>query len=171
MGRYYCVALYAALCQGPLWASYKIHKIAECVCAGNTGNVFPHRRLQRKLLVSDPGMHHCTCVTLVPWCMSGSLTRSGGANVPSIPGACLSALWAHKFIRRNCFTEYARTWKDHPETPRQIKFMAIEGCQSFHDSYDSNVVYCIICSFGLFNNTQAYGPGTHHPASGSASDM
>ena len=25
--------------------------------------------------VSDPDMHHGTCVTHVPWCMSGSLTR------------------------------------------------------------------------------------------------
>ena len=32
-------------------------------------------RLQRKPLVSDPGMHHGTCVMHVPWCMSGSLTR------------------------------------------------------------------------------------------------
>ena len=29
----------------------------------------------RKLLVSDPGKHHGTCVTHVPWCMSGSLTQ------------------------------------------------------------------------------------------------
>ena len=33
---------------------------------------FPHHRLQRKPPVSDPGMHHGTCVTHVPWCMSGS---------------------------------------------------------------------------------------------------
>ena len=43
---------------------------------------FPRHRLQRKPLVSDPGMHHGTCVTQVPRCMSGSLTRSGGENVP-----------------------------------------------------------------------------------------
>ena len=39
-------------------------------------------------LVSDPGMHHGTCVTHVPRCMSGSLTRGGEENVPVIPGAC-----------------------------------------------------------------------------------
>ena len=39
-------------------------------------------------LVSDPGMHHGTCVTHVPRLMSGSLTRGGGENVPGIPGAC-----------------------------------------------------------------------------------
>ena len=34
---------------------------------------FPRRRIQRKPRVSDPGMHYGTCVTHVPWCMSGSL--------------------------------------------------------------------------------------------------
>ena len=51
---------------------------------------FPRHRLQRKPLVSDPGMHHGTCVTHVPCCMSGSLTCGGGENVPGIPGACAS---------------------------------------------------------------------------------
>ena len=44
--------------------SYQIRKIAGCACAGNAGNVFP----------IDPDMHHGTCLTHVPWCMSGSLT-------------------------------------------------------------------------------------------------
>ena len=35
--------------------------------------------LRRKPLVSDPCMHQGTCVTHVPWCMSGSLTRRVGA--------------------------------------------------------------------------------------------
>ena len=49
---------------------------------------FLGRRLQTKQLASDPGMHHGACVTHLPWCMSGSLTRGGGKNVPGIPGAC-----------------------------------------------------------------------------------
>ena len=49
---------------------------------------FPRPRLQRKPLVSDPGIHHGTCVTHVPWCMSGSLTCGGVENVPCIPVAC-----------------------------------------------------------------------------------
>ena len=49
---------------------------------------FPRHQYQRKSLVSDPGMHNGTCVTHVPWCMSGSLIRGGGENVPGIPGAC-----------------------------------------------------------------------------------
>ena len=32
-------------------------------------------------------MHHGMCVTHMPWCMSGSLTRDGGENVPGILGA------------------------------------------------------------------------------------
>ena len=70
------------------WASCQIRKIAGCACAGNAENIFPRGRLQRKLLVSDPDMHHGTCVTHVPWCMSGSLNRGGGENAPGIPGAC-----------------------------------------------------------------------------------
>ena len=46
---------------------------------------FPHHRLQRKPLVSDPGIHHSTCVTHVPWCMSGSLIWDGGETFPAFP--------------------------------------------------------------------------------------
>ena len=49
---------------------------------------FPGHRPQRKPLVSDPGMYHGTCVTHVPWCIAGSLTRGGGEDVPGIPDAC-----------------------------------------------------------------------------------
>ena len=74
------------------WASYQIRKIARCACTGNAGNVLPRRRFQRKPIVSDAGMHHGTCVTHVPWCMSGSLTCGDGENVPGIPGACAPAI-------------------------------------------------------------------------------
>ena len=87
------------------WASYQIRKIAVCACAGNAGNVFPHRRFRRKPLVSDPGMHHGTCVTHVPWCMSGSLTCGGGENVPGIPGACAPAILR---IWQEAHAKYAR---------------------------------------------------------------
>ena len=56
---------------------------------------FSRQRLQRKWLVSDPGMHHDTCVTHVPWCMSRSLTRDAGENVPGIPGACATRNFAY----------------------------------------------------------------------------
>ena len=65
---------------------------AGCACAGNAGNISPRRWLQRKPLVSDSDMHHGTCVTHVPWGMSGSLNRGGGENVPGIPGACAPAI-------------------------------------------------------------------------------
>ena len=86
----FCFLHYKGVCNQ--WASYQIRKTAWCACAGNGGNVFPHRQLQRKLIVSDPGMHHGTCVTHVPWCMSGSLTRGGWENVPGFPGACAPAI-------------------------------------------------------------------------------
>ena len=95
------------------WASYQIRKIAGCACAGNAS---PRRQFQRKPLVSDPGMHHGTCVTHVPWCMSGSLTCDDGGNVPGIPGACAPAIlriWqeAHTTIRPTEQWVYGKTNK------------------------------------------------------------
>ena len=56
---------------------------------------FLRHRLQRKPLVSDPGMHHGTCVTHVLWCMSGSLTRDDVENVTGILGACTTRNFAY----------------------------------------------------------------------------
>ena len=66
---------------------------------------FPRHRLQRKPLVSDPGMHHGTCVTDVSWCMSGSPTRSGGENVPAIPGATRNFMY---LVRGPCLSDPVR---------------------------------------------------------------
>ena len=63
---------------------------------------FPHRQRQRKPLVSDPGMHHGTCVTRVPWCISGSLTHGGGENVAGIRSACTPVIlrtWQEAHVR------------------------------------------------------------------------
>ena len=75
-------------------------KFAGCACARNAGNIYiyiyiPHHRFQSKPLASDPDMHHGTCVTHVPWCMSGELTRGDGEKVPSIPGTCASVNFAY----------------------------------------------------------------------------
>ena len=73
----------------------------------------PSHRLQRKPLVRYPGMHHDTCVTQVPWCMSGSLTRGGVENGPGVPGACATLN----------FKQVAHTLSDHyngtPSGPRR----------------------------------------------------
>ena len=93
-----------------IWASCQIRKIAGCACAGNAGNVFPCRQFQRKPLVSDPGMHHGTCVTHVPWCMSGSLTCDDGENVPGIPGACAPAIlriWQEAHVHMYLFSVHS----------------------------------------------------------------
>ena len=79
-----------------LTSIYQICNIAGCACARNTGNVFPRHWRQRKPLVSDPDMHHGTCVTHVPWCMSGSLTRGGGENISGIPGACATRKFTYQ---------------------------------------------------------------------------
>ena len=49
---------------------------------------FSCHQLQSKQHVSDPGMHHDTCVTHVPWCMSGSLTCGCGKTFPASRCMC-----------------------------------------------------------------------------------
>ena len=70
------------------WPLTRYAKLRVGAWAGKARNFFPRHRLQRKPQFSDPGMHHGTCVTHVPWCMLGSLTHDGGRNVPGIPNAC-----------------------------------------------------------------------------------
>ena len=122
------------------WASYQIRKIAGCACAGNAGYVFPSRRIQRKPLVSDPGMPHGTCVTHVPWGMSGSLTCGDGENVPGIPGACAPAI--------------LRIWQkvhtlqiNHPE--RKLLFVGMRRCSDIPINSKRTVTVCraLLCRF------------------------
>ena len=65
------------------------------------GTFSPPLTSKKTAIVSDPGMHHGTCVTHVPWCMLGALTRGGGENVPGIPVACPGA-HAQPTILRIC---------------------------------------------------------------------
>ena len=53
------------------------------LCMPRCRERFPRKRIQRKPPVSDPGIHHGTCVTHVPWCMSGSLTSCGRKTFPA----------------------------------------------------------------------------------------
>ena len=46
-------------------------------------------------------MSHGTCAMHVPWCMSGSLTRGGGENVPGIPVACATRNFTY-LVRGPC---------------------------------------------------------------------
>ena len=50
----------------------------DCCCVVH--GLLPRHQHQRKPQVSNPGMHHGTCVTRVPWCMLVSLTRGGGGT-------------------------------------------------------------------------------------------
>ena len=65
---------------------------------------FPRHRFQRKPLVSDPGMHHGTCVKHVPWCISGSLTNGGEENVicMSMATSCMMRKYGLHISLRYC---------------------------------------------------------------------
>ena len=83
------------------------------VHAPGMSGTFSRHRLQRKPLVSDPGMNHDPRVTHVSWCMSESLTRGGRETfVPGITGACATHNFAY-LIRvplEHNFSRHCRTW-------------------------------------------------------------
>ena len=93
---------------GPLTRYIKLYVAHAPECREG----FPRHQLQMQPLVSDPGMHPGTCMTHVPWCMSGSLTHGGGENAPSITSACAT----------HNFTYLARgPWIDNIATTIQSK--------------------------------------------------
>ena len=73
-------------------ASCQIRKIANAHAPGMLGMFSPSPQ------VSDPDMHHGTCVTHVPWCMPGSLTsgflwnRRRGETFPAFPAHAQPAI-------------------------------------------------------------------------------
>ena len=75
------------------WASCQISKIAGAHAPGMPGTFSPSSQ------VSDPDMHHGTCVTHVPWCMSGSLTSGflwnwrRGETFPAFPAHAQPAIF------------------------------------------------------------------------------
>ena len=80
------------------WASCRIGKIAGCACAGNAGNVFLGTKLQRKSLVSDPGMHHGTFVMIANQRWRGKRSQhSRRMRTPQfyVSGKRTTASWFH----------------------------------------------------------------------------
>ena len=116
---------------------------------------FPCHRRQGKPLISDPDMHHHTCVTHVPWCMSGSLTRGGGENVPGIPGACATLNFT--YLARGPWPFWARHTKPasefkwdlhatHPQKPMEISRIDLKCFVSIrHPTASTNYRKCSKC--------------------------
>ena len=74
--RYHeCRCLFDTRSHGPLTRYVKL-RVAHA--PGMPGTISPP--LTSKETASYPGMHHGTCFTHVPWCMSGSLARGGGGK-------------------------------------------------------------------------------------------
>ena len=74
------------------WASCQVRKFVDAHAPGMPGTFSPSPQ------ASDPDMHHGTCVTHVPWCMSGSLTsgflwnRRRGKTFPAFPAHAQPAI-------------------------------------------------------------------------------
>ena len=112
---------------------------------------FPCHRLQRKLLVDDPGIHHGTCVTHVPWCMSGLLTRDGGVKFPNIPGACITHNFAYLVrgsypctARMNATVKHVDFHEGQCDVTPQIKHCGLTICETTKECIS---IICIIAYY------------------------
>ena len=94
-----------------LWASCQIHKIANAHAQGMTGTFSPPPR------VSNLDMHHGTCVTHVPWLMSGSLisgflwSRPWGKTFPACATRNLTYLVRGPCNHLLLFSVFANTFQ------------------------------------------------------------
>ena len=113
---------------------------------GNAGNVFPATDLKGNRWVSDPSMHQGTCVTHVPCCMSGSLTRCGTENVPGIPGACTTRNFTYlkeaHFERYHLLLRYTK-YLFHAKVPfwhasgqiASVEELVLRSARKMHGAY------------------------------------
>ena len=70
------------------WASCQIPIIANCACAGNAGNVFPHHRgLAIPTCITARASRTCRDACRDRW-LAVPFEVGGGENVPGILGAC-----------------------------------------------------------------------------------
>ena len=103
---------------------------------------FPRPRLQRKPLVSDPGMYHGTCVTHVSWYMPESLTRGGRENVPGIHDACTTRNFAY-LVRGQCTVLDLKLTMSYFINMTLNTFPLIWLCNSMHA--------CVVMHVGIAN--------------------
>ena len=118
------------------WAPCQIRKIAGCACAGNAGNVFPPPR------VSNPGMHHGTCVTHVPWCKSRSITSG--------------FLWIHRREKSSRHSRHMRNPQFYVSGKRPMPRQLWTYCSERHLTYYKSRIslHWFDCALGFENEWQ-----------------
>ena len=140
------------------WASCQIRKIAVAHAPGMPGTFSPSPQ------VSDPDMHHGTCVTHVPWCMPGSLYSSflwnwrRGKTFPAFPAHAQPVFlriwqeahctvlqddyqphWAHKRWPGISLTIFAYNWVWHLRALPKMMWhfgqpLSLNSCLECHSS-------------------------------------
>ena len=114
---------------------------------------FSRHPLQRTLLVSNPGMHHSTCFTHVPWSMSGLLTRGGGEKIPGIPGACATQNFAY-LVRGLCYRVDFSDIDECVSDPCSNGSTCVDGVNSYTCSCTTGY-YGTQCDLGRLGNPGA----------------
>ena len=138
--RYYLCIVSNILVMGllPDTSNLGLHMRREC------RERFPRHRLKRKPLVSDPGIHHGTCVTHVPWCMSGSLTRWRGKrsrHARRMRNPQILRIWSEAHVNiytKPTFYNSIQNQSNRPSAsavPQNSRCFAIDICSSLKEPY------------------------------------
>ena len=119
---------------------------------------FSRHRHQRKPLVNDYGMHHGTCVTQVPWCMSGSLIRGGGETFPAFTAHPQPAILRICLEAHNLTAVVIAFLFIIPHTSTKLKEgytgVTLSVCPSARPSVCPSVrLWTESCPLCIFNNT------------------
>ena len=124
-------------------ASYQIRKIVVCACARNAVNVFLRRRLQRKPLVSDLGMHHGTCVTHMRDVCRDRLPAVAGKC--SRHSRCMRTRNFTYLVRGPCHSANQEDWIPWHNRQTNLTNLTIIG-----KMWDMGQMNCGTCENGLF---------------------
>ena len=118
---------------------------------------FPRHRLQRKPKVSDPDMHYGTCVTRVPWCVSGSLSCGDGKTFPAFPAQAQPAhlriwqdvhVWIVKYLKRIILIMYRiANWNAEQLCPKTLADVLMRYAN--HSIVQNNVINDLLVCCGL----------------------
>ena len=138
------------------WVTSKIHLNKLLVTLPWASCQIPKIAFSPPPRVSDPDMHHGTCVTHVPWCMPGSLTngflwsRWWGKTFPAFPAHAQPTIFAY-LVRGPC-TVMCRVFTDKvfPSSIQEVLFalLVVVIPLSLNDSYYALTHILQGCCFG-----------------------
>ena len=141
------------------WASYQIRKTWVLRMRRECRERFPRHRLKTKPLVSYPGVHHSTYVTVICQEAYGmdlsdsgharAVMHAGIANIPGIPDACRAQTIIPRIWREAHYIEDVWDWTFSQATAQCIGVEIYDTIIYKWQDVDLNTVYPLKYAHGF----------------------